>query len=759
MKQVILAPRCYHKYLRNLYRKDDVFFNAKFLTIDDLLKCIYGSVDKEFVFKLFDDEKYSYKLSKNIISFLPYIVSSVSEKEKQLLALKEKAKELNFISKDEYIEQLLKREIHVYGYSKDDRLLIKIAKEFNISYSFKTIDEFFKEKPFYEFENLEEEIVFIFNKILTLYDQGISLNDIYIFGVNETNKDLLIKLASRYKVPLNNVPSSSMNKSVYFKTFIKRFMSNHDFNEALEYSKNAYSDNEQASNLFDYISSFYKEEYSYDKLLEVIKEEIKNYKIETIRYTNAVNVSSSIKLVDSKYVFVLDFNNDNYPKTFMDNDYLDDEIKSRNIIYTSLEKNINNKEEILTFLNSNNEITLCFAKKYMSTNFYPSYLLDEISVKKFKGTPFDYDYSSFTALMRLARLKDIEKKYQKRDASIDSLEKIFANIPYSSYDNAYKKFDAVSKDKKLTLSYSKLDIFNKCAFHYYLKYVLHLNNTGDTFNLDLGSLAHHILENGSGRDIDFDTLFSTSLKEFSFTKQQLFIVNNLKEYFKAALDVANAHYHNMNNPELRLENEYKYVLNKNTEIVGRIDKSIITEDKSVWLIDYKTSFNNFTFANAKNNDKLQLPVYALLFSSKESFKDYEIKGLYYYNLLPAKMYAPDNDINNLKYLKLQGVTVKDLDAIKNFDMSYESNERSNFINIPYVSSSFPTRGACFIEGNDVNEIKQIALDNFINMEEKIRDNDFLIKPKKEGLEGSCKYCEFNDICFHKQNNKEEGEDD
>ena len=84
MKQVILAPRCYHKYLRNLYRKDDVFFNAKFLTIDDLLKRIYGSVDKEFVFKLFDDEKYSYKLSKNIISFFSKFLSEhvfkISEK-------------------------------------------------------------------------------------------------------------------------------------------------------------------------------------------------------------------------------------------------------------------------------------------------------------------------------------------------------------------------------------------------------------------------------------------------------------------------------------------------------------------------------------------------------------------------------------------------------------------------------------------------------------------------------------------------------
>ena len=53
-------------------------------------------------------------------------------------------------------------------------------------------------------------------------------------------------------------------------------------------------------------------------------------------------------------------------------------------------------------------------------------------------------------------------------------------IDYNSYDNRYSLINRVMD--KLTLSYSKMQIYNKCAFRYYLSDILKLDIFQENFS-------------------------------------------------------------------------------------------------------------------------------------------------------------------------------------------------------------------------------------------------------------------------------------
>ena len=747
MKQVILAPRCYHKYLRNLYRKDDVFFNAKFLTIDDLLKAIYGKIDDSFLYE-FLIKKYKYKECKKICSFLPFII----EENNHLFSLKKEAISKNLIIKDEYIFNILNDEIFVYGYEKDDRLLNYLKDKFSFKYVYKQLEFNKLNNSLIKFDLLEEEIAYVFNKIRALYDEGISLNDIYIYGVNNDNIDLVYKEGKRYEIPINGLNNFNADKSVYYKEFLKHFKEHKDFNLSIDYLISAFKDNETANEIAEYLKKYFKEYLSYENLLDIIQSEIGNFKLDNDKYDNAVNILNSIEFIENKIVFILDFSSTNYPKVNVDNDYLSDNVKMNNLIYTSSEKNINSKNDIISFLKTNNTFYVCFAKRHTSSTYYLSYLVEELNLNEIDHTDVNYEYSPINALIYLGKLEDIKRKYLKSEKYLSSLKDQFPSNIYMGYDYSFKPFDLIKNDEKLSLSFTQLDKFNNCPFSFYIDKYLRLKCLNDEIHLKLGNLIHKIFEKGLGLEIDFDELFDECLDKNDFNKNQLIIINHLKKYIKTALDIANKHYHNANNPKIFLENSFIYKLNEHTDIVGKIDKAIITEGNNLWLIDYKSSPKFFTAKNARQNDNLQLPTYALLVKEKDEFKRCEIKGLYFHAVLPKKACKPDEDITNLKYSKLEGVTVKENEAIFGFDKNYETLGESYFVDIPKIDDNRISNK--FIQQVEIEELVDIALNNFKNMEENLRENNFVIKPKKD----ACKYCKFYDVCFFK-NDKEKGEED
>lgn len=749
MNQIILAPRSFHSYLRKCYHQDDIFKGVKLFTIEDILNKVFGKIDDKFLFTLLVDKKFSYFKSKKFMKYLPFIINDKTNEEKLLSLLLDEAKQQNMLDKDEYVNVLLKDTIHVYGYSEDDRLLNYLKKLLNLSLEFKTLNFKENKQTLYKFNLLEDEIIYVFNMICELYSNNVSLDDIYIYGVDENNIDLVLKYAKRYKIPFNGLSDFNAFKSPFYRDFINQYKINKDFEASKNYVLEKYVNNDTASNILDFLAMHFNEQFDFEIQLDVFNNVIKQFKEEQDKKSPAINFLNNLQILENKYLFILDFSSDKYPLIHLDNDYLSDEIKMHNHIYTSKEKNAINKNEMLTFLKANNETYLFFAFKHLTNNFYLSYLVDDLNIQV-KEIINNFDYSIKTTKNALAKLKDVERKYGIKESLYNSLDEQLKLNEYKNYDNSYKKFNVIKEDEKLYLSYSSLSQYNSCPFKYYLSKILSIDTLDDTFSLDLGSLAHYIFENGVGKDEDFEKLFCEAKSKFNFDIKHSLIIDNLKDYFSAALSAMNEHYRVMLNPMIYTEKTCYYKIDDNTFIKGKIDKALITcdEHKYLWLIDYKTGINTFNIEKARKNDNLQLPTYLLLSSTDKELGDIEIGGIYYQNVLPNKIISPAKS-PNLAYLRLEGVSVRNEKSLNSFETNYTNNEKSIYVNLPPYNEKAFNDKKYFIDENDIKELKEIVLNNFKNMNENLRDNNFIIQPKKSGENAKCKYCGYKEICFYK----------
>ena len=62
------------------------------------------------------------------------------------------------------------------------------------------------------------------------------------------------------------------------------------------------------------------------------------------------------------------------------------------------------------------------------------------------------------------------------------------------YDHLFKKIPDYYNNEKITLSYTQINEYNKCPFQYFVKRVLKANIFENSFESNLGSLYHKILE-------------------------------------------------------------------------------------------------------------------------------------------------------------------------------------------------------------------------------------------------------------------------
>ena len=61
-------------------------------------------------------------------------------------------------------------------------------------------------------------------------------------------------------------------------------------------------------------------------------------------------------------------------------------------------------------------------------------------------------------------------------------------------------------NNELTLSYSSIDNYYKCAFKYYLNNILKIDEFEETFYTIIGSLFHYVLSKMNNDNFDLDKL-------------------------------------------------------------------------------------------------------------------------------------------------------------------------------------------------------------------------------------------------------------
>lgn len=192
------------------------------------------------------------------------------------------------------------------------------------------------------------------------------------------------------------------------------------------------------------------------------------------------------------------------------------------------------------------------------------------------------------------------------------------------------------RGKLLTVSYSKLSLFENCAYRYKLKYIDGNYANSKTLALELGTILHKGLEikgrnKIEGQDVDYDYIKTSVVEgcEEKNDKSTAFLpgTNDIKKRYmedwmtkdentgfnyndKMEVYLNSVIQSRMENPEwnvFAVEDHFEFVYDNRCIVHGFIDRLDQNEDGEIKVIDYKSSKRVFRDADIKT--PLQMVIY------------------------------------------------------------------------------------------------------------------------------------------------------
>jgi ATP-dependent helicase/DNAse subunit B len=743
--------------------REKSLLNIKFMTLEELKKNYYFTYDEKTIYYLINKYHYKYDVAVKYLNNLIYIDSSKEyqdDKLKFLSKLKQELDQNNLLKYNKlFISSLKNYNLLIYNYrylKKEELNFIEELKNItNVEVYNDNLEEY-SHQYVYEFNEIDEEIVFVASRICNLIQNGIDINKIKICGINDEYNNLIKKYFNFYN--LNIVINNSY---LYATKMGQEFLNNLDngLDNAIKYLETNYKliDEGELSLYNSIIKIINKYAWLEDitKAKELIIHDFKNHKINKKNLAKRVEIIKSLENVnDEDYIFLMNFNQAMIPNTYKDEDYLSDKLKNKLNLSNTSDLNKLSSNKWLQKIKSVKNLTITYKLHSLNGDYYLSSLADTLNLKR-KKEKINYNYSNLYNKIKLTEYIDILVKYNLKSEDLSLLYNNYKEINYMTYDNKYLKVDKnkLKKylDNSLTLSYSAINNYYHCAFRYYLSNILKLNIYEETFYTIIGNLFHYILSICFNQDINLEKKYYEYIAKQSYpfnAREKFFLDNLLKELVFIIDTIKN------NNEYSTLSNtlyEEKITIDKskaNMKIIfkGFVDKIMLDSSNSIAsIIDYKTGNPNLNLNNSIYGLDLQLPVYVYLVKNK--FPNIRIVGFYLQKILNNEI-SLDNkhSYEELKKdkLKLQGYSNSDENLLNLFDSNYQESKVIKGMR----TTSKGIASKKILDDVAIDKLADIT-DNKINEAiDKILNSDFDINPKRIGTDTiGCKYCQYKDICF------------
>ena len=745
---VLITPNKIKNKIIEIVRSKYYNYNIKFMSLEDFIKKYIFDYNNKTIYYLM--KEYDINLSSALvyINNLYYISDKLDNNKMNILKEMKEYLDNNklLIYNDRFREYIKDKEIYIYGYDYLDKYTLSILKDLN----YKVIDYKYRDNNIYdvyEFDYIDDEVIFVIDRIYELLRKNTDINKIKLIISNEY-KEVIYRLFKIY-----NLPISIKKRSIYSIKVVKDVLSNLD----------------NIDNNLDII----KDDDIKDKVVKVLnnysfindKEEVRELIVNDLKNTYLDEGSSGIKISnindyfeDDDYVFLLGFNKENIPILYKDNEYFNDKEKEILGYDTSNELNINKKIEVIKKIKNINNLIITYKLRDNNNSYTMSDLLIDINI--IKDYKISYNNSDMANKILLANKLDNLVKYNVKEDDLDLLYSNY-NIPYMKYDNKYHNIDKNKLykylDNKLLLSYTAINNYEKCKFKYYISNILKINIINNDFNIIIGNVAHYILSHIDDKDFDIDNSYNNYLKSIRpLTNRELFILSNVKDELSTIIKVIREQYQYMSLDQSMKEKEIYVNKDKNIKVTfkGVIDKVLYKEeDNKTYLvvIDYKTgSSDAIDLKNMEYGLNLQLPIYLYL-SSKMELKNIKVVGFYLQKLfnMPSINGTNDYDEERAKTLKLEGYSINEENILSKFDNNYSN---SNIIKSMKVTPKGFSSNSKVLSEEEINTMIDNT-DKIIDTAIKdILEGDFSINPKViNGKSISCDRCEYKEICYQREN--------
>ena len=729
--------------------------HMKFLSKEELLKNFTYDYDYETINYVHNKYGFSYENAQELLENLRNI-SPINEKLANICKIKDDLDDHALLSKNEYFKNLfVNKTVYIYGYSDLDVEIKDILSKNGIVFSYLQED---KTNAFHheviKFHSLEDEVVYVFNKIGKLIDNGVNLNNIYIYNYS-LDYDLLIeKMNYFYNFPIEKKDSFYLYESPIYKEFIIA-LENNDVKNAFEIVKKKNNNDpfDALGKLISCITNIFYLNLKKSEFIEFLNYLAKNTPLKKEKYKESIKIidGSFVANNDKDYVFILGFSLDSYPVIHKDIGFYNDEENSKLNLLTSKIKNKIEENDIINFLNNSKNLIITYKEKSDKIVFYPSLLINILGMDIIDFKEEEVFYSKSLAEILNGKFKDAYKLYGIGNKYLDSFTD--EEIKYSSFKHTFSKIPLYKDEKYHEFSYTKIDQYNKCAFSYYVANILKCNDYEEIFVAKFGELMHKILEESIHKTIvSLDEYKEYIDEKFPLKKEKFFVSCLAPQVF----DVIK------NNEGFLLKTSFKDIqtelklsinIDDKTKLIGFIDKVLIDkENKWTAIVDYKTGNFIFDLRLVPFGQNLQLPIYSILLNEK--YKEYKNIGVFIQHILinPTKKNVEDDT----SPYKLCGIFLDDPSIMSHFDQTVDEKVDDNYVNAKYVDKLRKLKNGS-IKSTNNSVLNDIIFDDVRNETNKqirlsidnIRNGVFDINPKKIKEAKPCDYCTFKDICFRK----------
>lgn len=733
-----------------LTQLNDGLYNLSIMSLPTFMQKLTFTYEEEAIYFLMKEFEVNYDIALTYLQNLN-IFNYVSNDDNQKLILLQKIYQFldakRLIIKDEYFLNYCKnKKIIVYGYSdltKEEEYILKKVDHtlIELAYDKKITPKVLK------CESFKDELFYTMEAICDLLAKGIPLCDIKLVGINSDQFFYTKQVFKMYQIPLN----LNEMESLYSYDIAKLILND---NSKIK------EDNLFTDEVVRIMNKFARIPMD-DTLKTLLINSFKNTFVSLPVNDNAISLIDvkEVLYLENKYVFILGFNQGKIPIIYKDEDFFDDAFKTKFGLTTTTDLNKSIKELLVKVLKSNNQIQLSYTTKES-----PSPLIYELNLQ-IEDLPNTY-YSKYAPLFNqqlLVSYLDTYRKYGTKTKVLQSLVKTY-QIPYLEYQNTFTGINYQIPDKKLTLSYSAIDNYYKCSFMYYVQRVLKLDSFTDNFTTFIGSLYHKILSLAFNDNFDFEKEFEQFIDSsaYKLNNKELFLITKLKKELLTIIEILREQAHYINYHDVLFEKNVRVKINNpdysdyDLNFVGFIDKiyykSITDEDGNVAtyisIVDYKTGKLDIKLDLVPYGLSLQLPVYLYL-ARHSDLVNVKVYGFFLQIILQNEIKAAtEEEYLDLKKkaLMLNGYIVDNVASEAEFDNSKVSSNIIKSLKIKNDGTYY--KYSKVLTKEKIDELIKIVEEKIINASSDIIKGKFDINPKlKNGVNISCDYCRFSDLCY------------
>lgn len=619
----------------------------------------------------------------------------------------------------------------------------------------------------YEFEYMEEEVVYVAEQITILLNKGVDINKIKLYPISSDYDPIIHKIFGFFQIPYDLNRKTPLIHLQMTQEFLK-LLEVHNLKESLEILENEYSlSNPLNRKIYNHLITIINKYLDVAHYEPYLQYEFQITQITLHKWDNVVTTSNTLEDTDC-YYFMLGLNQDNLPKTLQDEDYLSDYEKQMLELETSRETNYHFKEILKKQIMNCNHLTITYKLKSPFQEYIPSTIIEELGLTAEKGE-YQFTCKKYNDYLVTQKL-DALLKYNTKDPLIQKLYD--PSIPYRTYQNNYQTVEKETLlnylDHYLNLSYSSMDLFFRCQFRFYLNHILKIKDEWEeTSSIIIGKLFHQILYEYYQKKEDLNQIIenvtTAYFKDRNLSaKDQFYIKKYHQEIYHLVQILEEQQAMSDFNPTA-LEQEFSYYIEDEMKIkiMGVVDKIMTFEDginTYIMIIDYKTGKAHNDFNKITYGLDMQLLMYDYLIQKSQKWPNSQIAGLYLQPIIKEVLPSEKGKTyQDLRYdmAKLDGYTKQEYSLIKHMDHNVE--EKTYLKSIRLKSDNTFYHYSKTLTEQQLQDLRHMVEQNIQKVINSIKKADFKINPKRFQKEKTneltgCAYCTYYDICYKNPSN-------